>query len=448
MEFIPHNYQKYAIEHIIKNNVSALFLDMGLGKTVITLTAIKDLLFDKFEVRKVLVIAPLRVARDTWSEEIKKWEHLKELKYSIVIGTKEDRINALKDVADIYIINRENIDWLINKSKTPFDFDMVVIDELSSFKSPTSKRFKSLIKVRPKIKRIVGLTATPSTNSLMDLWAEFKILDLGQRLGRYITNYRNTFFMPDKRNQHMVFSYKLKENAEDEIYKLISDITISMKSTDFLDMPKCILNEVGVRLSEDERKVYDKMKKDMVVDFFEDEINALNATSLSNKLLQMANGAVYDENSEVVKIHNQKLDALSDLIEGANKKPLLIAYWYKHDLDRIKERFKVREIKTSKDILDWNNGKIEVGIIHPASCGHGLNLQNGGSILVWFSLTWSLELYQQTNGRLFRQGQKDSVVIHHIIAKDTIDEDVMKALKRKEKTQADLINAVKVRIES
>ena len=394
----------------------------------------------------VLVIAPLRVARDTWPAEIEKWDHLKGLTYSVVIGTEAERIAALNRPAHIYLINRENVDWLISKSGIPFDFDMVVIDELSSFKSYSAKRFKSLLKVRPRIKRMVGLTGTPSSNGLMDLWAEFRILDMGQRLGRYITNYRNMFFVPDKRNQQMIFSYKPKPGAEKLIYQLISDITISMKSADFLKMPECVINEVPVVLSEKERSLYEEMRDEMVISMEEEEIDAVNAAALSGKLLQMANGAVYTEDKEIVKIHDRKLEALEDLIEGANGKPVLIAYWYNHDLQRLKERFKVREIKTSQDIKDWNKGEIPVAVIHPASAGHGLNLQSGGSTLVWFGLTWSLELYQQTNARLHRQGQTETVVIHHIIAKDTIDEDVMKALHRKEKTQSDLIDAVKARL--
>ncbi|MEG1149596.1 MAG: DEAD/DEAH box helicase, partial [Niameybacter sp.] len=378
--------------------------------------------------------------------EIKKWDHLKGLTYSVAIGNEVERKAALNKKASIYIINRENIDWLINKSGHPFDFDMVVIDELSALKSHSTKRFKSLLKARPKVKRIVGLTGTPSSNGLMDLWAEFRILDMGERLGRFITHYRNNYFEPDKRNGQMVFSYKPRVGAEDAIYRLISDVTISMKSADYLKMPECIMNEVVVQLSEKERKQYDSLKKDMILSLDDKEIDAVNAAALSGKLLQMANGAVYDEGSNVIHIHNQKLDALEDLIEGANGKPVLVVYWFKHDLERIKKRFKVREIQTSKDIVDWNDGEIEVAVIHPASAGHGLNLQAGGSTLIWFGLTWSLELYQQTNARLWRQGQNETVVIHHIITKGTIDEDVMKALKRKEKIQSDLIDAVKAKL--
>lgn len=413
---------------------------------MVTLSAINELLYDRFEVGKILIIGPIRVVSNTWPTEIEKWDHLNHLTYSVVVGTESERKAALNKKVSLYLINRENVDWLINKSGFPFDFDMVVIDELSSFKSASAKRFKSLLKVRPKIRRIVGLTGTPSSNGLMDLWAEFRILDLGERLGRYITHYRMNFFVPDKRNQQMIFSYKPKPGAEDTIYKLISDITISMKSADFLEMPECIMNEVKVKLSEKERSVYNELKQEMVVSLEEEEIDAVNAAALSGKLLQMANGAVYNEEKEVFYIHDRKLDALEDLIEGANGNPVLVAYWYKHDLDRIKERFKVREIRTPKDIKDWNNGDISIAVIHPASAGHGLNLQNGGSTLIWFGLTWSLELYQQTNARLWRQGQKRMVIIHHIISNDTIDEDVMKALRLKEKTQTGLINAVKARI--
>ena len=446
MKYNPHKYQTYATNFILKHPIAAVFLEMGLGKSVITLTAIFDLCLDSFEIGKVLVIAPLRVARDTWPAEINKWEHLKGLEFSVAIGTKQERLAALRKPASVYLINRENVDWLVNKSGIPFDYDMVVIDELSSFKSYGAKRFKSLLKVRPRAKRIVGLTGTPSSNGLMDLWAEFRILDMGKRLGRYITHYRNSFFTPDKRNQQIVFSYKPLPGAEDAIYRLISDITISMKSVDFLKMPECVINEVPVYLNDKEQSVYDHFREEMVLEFADEEIDAMNAAVLSGKLLQMANGAIYDDDKNTHIIHDRKLDALEDLIEGANGKPVLIAYWYNHDLERIKAKFNVREIKTSKDIKDWNNGDISVAVIHPASAGHGLNLQSGGSTLIWFGLTWSLELYQQTNARLWRQGQNETVVIHHIITKGTIDEDVMNALRRKEKIQSDLINAVKANL--
>ncbi|MBR4043485.1 MAG: DEAD/DEAH box helicase [Bacteroidaceae bacterium] len=445
MKYKPHNYQTYATNFILEHPEAAVFLDMGLGKSVITLTAIRELCLNRFEVGKVLVIAPLRVARDTWSTEIHKWDHLKGLTYSIVIGTVDERKSALKKKAHIYLINRENVSWLIEESGFPFDFDMVVIDELSSFKSYQAKRFRSLLKVRPKVKRIVGLTGTPSSNGLMDLWAEFRVLDLGKRLGRFITHYRNTYFQPDKRNGMVIYSYKPLPGAEDAIYEQISDMTISMKAVDHLNMPECVFNEVSVSLSKEERSKYDTLRDDLILSIGESEIDAANAASLSNKLSQMANGAVYGSDQSVIKIHDHKLDALEDLIEAANGKPVLVAYWFKHDLERIKARFKVREIKTSKDITDWNDGKIPVAVIHPASAGHGLNLQAGGSTLIWFGLTWSLELYQQTNARLWRQGQKSAtVVIHHILTEDTIDELILKALHKKEKSQNALIDAVRV----
>jgi SNF2 family DNA or RNA helicase len=441
-----HHYQTYCIDFIKNKPVSAVFLDCGLGKTIISLTAIYDLALDKFEVGRILVVAPLRVTM-VWPSEIKKWEHLKGLSYSVAVGTEKERIDALMTRSTMYIINRENVDWLVNKSGIPFDFDMVVIDELSSFKSYGAKRFKSLLKVRPSVNRIVGLTGTPSSNGLMDLWAEFRILDLGQRLGRYITHYRNTYFTPDKRNAQVIFSYKPLPGAEDKIYKQISDITISMKSIDYLKMPECIVNEVSVSLNEKEWNIYSKFKDDMVTKLGDEEIDAVNAAVLSGKLLQMANGAVYDSENKTHIIHDKKLDTLEDLIEGANGKPVLVAYWFKHDLERIKNRFSVRQIKASKDIEDWNDGNIPIAVIHPASAGHGLNLQSGGSTLIWFGLTWSLELYQQTNARLYRQGQNETVIIHHILTKGTIDEDVMTALTRKEETQASLIDAVKAKLE-
>ena len=443
MKFIPHDYQRYVTSYIEENLISAIFLDMGLGKTIITLTAIFDLTLDSFQVRKVLVIAPLRVARDTWPLEIEKWDHLKGLKYKVAVGTEAERKAALMQKAQVYIINRENVDWLINKGGVPFDFDMVVIDELSSFKSHQAKRFKSLMKVRPKVNRIVGLTGTPASNGLMDLWAEFRLLDMGHRLGRFIGRYREDYFVPDKRNQQIIFSYKPKPGAEEAIYEKISDITISMKGSDYLKLPELVINEVPVSLSENELKTLDEMKKELITTVKGEEITAANAAALSGKLLQMANGAVYDDNGEVIQIHDRKLDALEDLIEAANGKPVLIAYWFKHDLARILRRFPAEKLDTTESIKRWNAGEISVAAIHPASAGHGLNLQVGGSTLIWFGLTWSLELYQQTNARLWRQGQKDIVIIHHLIAKDTIDERVMKALKVKDNTQAALIDAVK-----
>jgi SNF2 family DNA or RNA helicase len=442
MKYRPHDYQRYTTEFILTHSQSAIFLDCGLGKTVITMTALYYLLFDSFEIRKVLVICPLRVGA-VWVEEINKWIHLNILRFAVAIGTEAQRKAALMQTADIYIINRENVDWLVNRSGLAFDYDMVVVDELSSFKSHQAKRFKSLMKVRPKVKRIVGLTGTPSSNGLMDLWAEFRLLDMGHRLGRFIGRYREDYFVPDKRNQQIVFSYKPKPGAEDAIYRRISDITISMKNTDYLKLPELVMNEVKVKLSEKEAHCYQTLQQELVLPLKGKEIDAVNAAALSGKLLQMANGAVYDEDGAVVQIHDRKLDALEDLIEAANGKPVLVAYWFKHDLERILSRFPAEKLDSPDSIKRWNNGEIPVAVVHPASAGHGLNLQAGGSNLIWFGLTWSLELYQQTNARLWRQGQKDTVVIHHLVAKGTIDERVIKALKNKDNTQTALIDAVK-----
>ena len=446
MKYKAHEYQEYATKFIEENEESAVFLECGLGKSVITLTAIKNLMA-RGEVSRVLVVAPLRVGKTTWPEEIGKWDHLAGLTYAVAIGNVAERLNALKAQADITIINRENVEWLIDKSGMPFDYDMLVIDELSSFKSFKAKRFKALLKVRPQITRVVGLTGTPSSNGLMDLWAEFRLLDLGERLGRYITRYRLAYFTPDKRNAQVVFSYKPLPGAEERIYDKIDDITISMRASDYLKLPSLVMNTVVVEMGDKEKEIYDNLCDDMVVSLGDNEIDAVNAASLSNKLLQMANGAVYGEEQSVHHIHDEKLNALEDLIESANGKPVLVAYWFKHDLARIKAKFPfVREIKTDADIRAWNRGEIEVGVIHPASAGHGLNLQTGGSTLIWFGLTWSLELYQQTNARLYRQGQKNTVVIHHIVTKGTIDERVLKALEKKEKTQNSLIDAVKAEL--
>jgi len=419
---------------------------------VLTLTAIADLLFDSFEAHRILVIAPLRVARDTWPDELHKWEHLSDLRLSVAVGTETERKAALQAKADIYIINRENVGWLIEDSGIPFDFDTLVVDELSSFKNHQTKRFRSLMKVRPKVVRIIGLTGTPSSNGLMDLWAEYRLLDMGQRLGRFIGQYRSTYFTPDKRNGQVIFSYKPLPFAEKEIYAKIADITISMKSTDHLIMPDLVTAEYPVKLSDKERERYDELRQDLVLKLAGGDVTAANAAALSGKLCQMANGAVYGDDGTVHYIHNRKLDALEDLIEAANGKPVLVAYWFKHDLERISARLKERHISftkldTSDSIASWNEGKWPVALIHPASAGHGLNLQSGGSTIIWFGLTWSLELYQQANARLWRQGQKaETVVLHHIIAKDTIDERVMKALSAKDKTQTALIDAVKANL--
>ena len=449
MKYIPHNYQKYAIEYIEEHPIAAVLLDMGLGKTSITLTALNNLLFDSFEAHRVLVIAPLRVASVSWPNEFSKWDSLRNLKYSIVVGTESERKEALLRQADIYIINRENVQWLIEESGLPFNFDTVVIDELSSFKNHQSKRFKALMKVRPKVKRVIG---TPSSNGLMDLWAEFKLLDLGKRLGRFISQYRLEYFKPDKCNGQVIYSYKLLPGAEQKIYEKISDITISMQSTDHLKMPQLIISEYEVKLSEPEHSRYNKLKCELVLQLPDGDITAANAAALTGKLCQMANGAIYNDDGDIISIHDRKLDALEDIIEAAAGKPILIAYWFKHDLTRISERLQKLHISFSKldssdSIRRWNAGELPVALIHPASAGHGLNLQNGGSCIVWFGLIWSLELYQQTNARLWRQGQtSETVVVQHIITKGTVDERIMKSLSQKEYTQSALIEAVKAEI--
>ena len=452
MRYEPHDYQRYATEYIETHPCSAVLLDMGLGKTSITLSAIADLLFDSFEVHKVLVIAPLRVARDTWSAELKKWDAFRHLTYSVAVGTEAERRAALTRKADIYIINRENVQWLITESRLPFDYDMVVVDELSSFKNHQSKRFKALMQVRPKVKRIVGLTGTPASNGLMDLWAEFKVIDMGKRLGRFITQYRLDYFLPDKMNGQIIYSYRPRPGAEESIYRKISDITISMKSTDHLPMPELASSEYPVFLDDAERETYDEMRKQFVLALPDGEITAANAAALSGKLSQLANGAIYSETGEFIEVHDRKLDALEDIIESATGKPLLVAYWFKHDLERIMKRLHARHIPFSKldsadSIRRWNNGEIPVALIHPASAGHGLNLQSGGNTIVWFGLTWSLELYSQTIARLWRQGQNaETVIVQHIVANDTIDEQILRALKAKDKTQAALIAAVKANL--
>ena len=445
MKYKPHNYQAFATEFIVEHPVCCLMLDMGLGKTVITLTALWELVLDRLDVSRILVIAPKRVAEDTWPKELAKWDHLQGLTYSLVLGSRAEREAALNRQAFLYIINRENVAWLVENH--PWDFDMVVIDELSSFKSNKAERFKALKRVRPKVSRIVGLTGTPAPNSLLDLWPQMYLLDMGQRLGRFIGGFRDRFFVPDKRNREIIYSYKPRDGAEDAIYSQISDICISMKAVDYLDMPERIDNRIEVVMSPKEQKLYDDFQRDMVLSIGSEELDAVNAAALSGKLLQMANGAVYGEDKKVIPIHDRKLDALEDLVEAANGKPLLVAYWYKHDLQRIRARFKnARCIDTPKDIDDWNAGNIPLALIHPASAGHGLNLQEGGCTIVWFGLTWSLELYQQLNARLWRQGQKHTVVIHHIVTKGTHDEDVMRALEKKDTRQSALIEAVRARI--
>lgn len=451
MIYNPHDYQRYATEFILSHPIAAVILQMGLGKTVCTLDAINRLMYDSFEVSKVLVIAPLRVAKVTWSDEIKKWDNLSHLRYSVAVGTEKERIEALKKDADIYIINRENVQWLVEKSKVPFEFDMVVIDELSSFKNWNSKRFKAFMQVRPRVKRIVGLTGTPSPNGMMDLFAQFKCLDMGARLGRFITQYRNQYFVPDRMNGQIVYSYRLRPGAEKQIYDKIDDITISMKAMDHLKMPELIETRYPVYMDEVEQAQYDEMREDYLLPYKEEAITAANAAALSGKLCQMANGAIYSDSGEVVHIHDRKLEALEDIIEAAQG-PILLCYWFKHDLERITEKLEQLKVSysrivTEENIRKWNEGKYNVGLIHPASAGHGLNLQHSSNHIVWFGLTWSLEFYQQTNARLWRQGQKqDTVVVQHIVTAGTIDEDILDALTHKDASQTRLIDAVKARL--
>lgn len=448
MRFRPHSYQQYAINFITHNPITAVLLDMGMGKTAITLMAIDYLMYEYFEIVKVLVICPLRVTR-TWRDEVDKWEQLSGYRLSIVTGTAAQRKKALAADADIYIINRENVPWLVNKSNVLFNFDMVVIDELSSFKNHQTARHKALMKVRPFIKRIVGLTGTPASQGLMDLFAEFKVLDMGQRLGRFIGQYRLNYFKPDRVNGPIVYSYKLLPGAEEQIYEKIQDITISMKAVDYLDMPELISTEYPVYLDEGEMEKYKELKEELILSTPEHEVTAANAASLVNKLSQMANGAVYSDEKQVITYHDRKLDALEDIVEAANGKPILVAYWFKHDFDRITKRLQKMgvdygKIDSEESITAWNNREIPVALIHPASAGHGLNLQQGGNTMVWFGITWSLELYQQCVCRLYRQGQAEgTVTIIHLISKGTVDERIMKALSEKDSTQNSLIDAVK-----
>ncbi len=450
MKFVPHKYQTYAIQRVIENPVSGLFLDMGLGKSVIALTAINELMYNYFEVNKVLVIAPLRVAKMTWSQEIEKWEHLNNLTISKVLGTEKQRLKALEVKADIYIINRENTEWLVNLYGRSWPFDMVVIDELSSFKSYRARRFKALRKVRPLIKRIVGLTGTPTPNGLIDLWPQMYLLDRGERLGKTITGYRQQYFIPGRMNWQtgVVYDYNLKPGADKEIYKKIEDICVSMKAEDYLEVPELMEIPVPVELEDKDYQKYKKFERDLLLSVSDTEIiTAMTAAVLSNKLLQMANGAIYDEYRKVHIVHDEKIKALEEIIEAANGKPVIVYYNYKHDLERIQKYFKdTRTLETEKDIKDWNEGKIPILLLHPASAGHGLNLQEGGNTIVWFGLNWSLELYQQANARLHRQGQTSKVSCYLLVTKGTIDEDVIQAINNKAKGQEALLEAVKAKL--
>lgn len=448
MKYQPYDYQAYAENFILEHKRAGLFLDMGMGKTVITLTAIEKLLYDYFCVNKVLVIAPLRVAKETWGTEASKWEHLSDLKLSLIMGNSKERIQALNTKADIYIINRENIAWLVEYYKRKWCFDMVVVDELSSFKSSKSKRFRALRKVRPYIKRIVGLTGTPASNGLIDLWSQVYLLDEGESLGKTLTGYRDRYFLPDKRNGQVIFSWKLKEDAEKAIYKELANTCISMQSAEYLKLPKSLSLKREFELSAATMATYKQLERDMLLPFEDGDIDAATAGVLTNKLLQLVGGAVYDENGKAKVIHDEKLKALDELIEETNGQPVLIFYSFKHELARILERYpQAMDIKAEGAMAKWNKGEVPILLAHPASAGHGLNLQFGGHIVIWYSLPTSLELYQQANKRLHRQGQKETVLIHHLLMKDTYDIVILEdILTPKAERQDALLNALKARI--
>ncbi|WP_408920861.1 SNF2-related protein [Corynebacterium marquesiae] len=449
MKYTPHDYQRHTTQFIIDHPESAIFLGMGMGKTISTLTAINDLIRNRFETQKVLVIAPIRVARDTWPAEIHKWDHLDGLTVSPIIGTAKQREAAANRRADIYTIGRENIPWLVKHHGNRWPYDMVIIDELSSFKNPQAKRFKALKKVRPKIHRIVGLTGTPAPNSLLDIWAPFRLIDNGQRLGKYITHYRDQYFTPGRRNGTVVYNWNLRPGADQAIYDNIADITVSMRTTDYLQLPEATHQHITVQLPPKARKHIDTLKRDLVLDLDDDTIDAANAATLSLKLQQLAGGAIYNEAGDnYITIHDEKIQALAELVDQSAGNTMLVCYWFKHERDRILDAIPgARVLDTQQDFHDWNNGDIPVALIHPASAGHGLNLQAGGHIMVWYTTPWSLELYEQANARLHRQGQTEPVSIIHIDTEDSIDQTVHQALTRKDTTQQALITAVKAQLE-
>jgi SNF2 family DNA or RNA helicase len=450
--FKPWPYQRYCINRVLTTPALGLLLDMGLGKTVITLTAVNDLKYNRFAIGKVLVIAPKKVAESTWAKEKDKWDHLQLLRISTVLGSQTKRIRALNTPADIYVINRENVVWLTDYYRNQWPFDMVIVDEFSSFKNHQAKRFKALKNVRPHIKRIVGLTGTPAPNGLIDLWAQVYLLDSGQRLGKNITGFRERYFEPDQRNRDRVFTYAPKIGADERIQQLIGDICVSMKAEDYLELPDITYNTIPVVLDDKALKSYEKLEKEMLLEVDESTIDAGSAAVLTNKLLQLCNGAVYDEERNIVEIHNNKIEAFMELIEGLNGKPALVFYNFQHDKARVikalgKTSLRVRELKTPQDETDWNDRKIDILLAHPASAAYGLNLQQGGNHVIWFGLNWSLELYQQANKRLHRQGQTEKVIIHHLTVAGGVDEDVAKALENKTSTQDQLMAALKARIE-
>lgn len=451
MKYAPHNYQKYNINRLLAGDRLGLFLDMGLGKTVITLTAVNDLKFNRFAVSKVLIIAPKKVAESTWSKESAKWDHLHMLRVTKVLGSQSKRIRALNTPSDVWVINRENVPWLVDYYRNSWPFDMVVIDESSSFKNHKAKRFKALSWVRNHMCRVVELTGTPAPNSLLDIWAQIYLLDGGQRLGTNFSHFRERYFEPDQRDRDRVYSYVPKPGAEEIIWQLIGDICVSMKAEDYLELPECLPVPVPVILDDKAKAAYKKLEKEMLLQVDETTIDAGSAAVLTNKLLQLCNGAVYDENHVAVEIHDCKIEAFLEVVEGLNGKPALVFYNFQHDLERIKKalpkHLRVRELKTPQDETDWNEGKIDILLAHPASAAYGLNLQDGGNHVIWFGLNWSLELYQQANKRLHRQGQKQKVIIHHLVVEGGVDEDVMAALEDKAGTQDRLMNALKARIE-
>lgn len=465
MRFVPHDYQRYCITRILQSEALALLLDMGLGKTVITLTAVNDLRYNRFAIRKCLVIAPKKVAEDTWTREQEKWDHLNLLKIVPVLGSQTKRIRALNSPGDVYVTNRENVQWLVDYYRNDWPFDMVIIDELSSFKSHQAKRFKALKSIRKHVSRIVGLTGTPTPNGLTDLWAQIYLLDEGQRLGRTITEYRNNYFMPASRNATTIFSYEPLPGADETIREKIRDICISLSAKDYLSLPPCIRNTRYIKLDFKAQKAYDTMEKQRILELQDDTVlDAGSAAVLANKLLQLGNGAVYiDEEiqqpngelrlvKKVQEIHDCKLEAFRELVEANDGQHMLVFYNFQHDRDRIKKsmekyHLQLRELKTPQDIADWNEGKIDILLAHPASTAYGLNLQQGGNVVVWFGLNWSLELYQQANARLLRQGQKNTVFIHHLVVEGSVDEDVMAALEQKGDCQAALLEALKARVD-
>ena len=455
MDFKPHDYQELTIKKLVANPKMFVCLDMGMGKTVSTLTAINYLMFNTFEINKVLIIAPKRVAQFTWSDEVLKWNHLKHLRVSKIIGDLKSRVLGLKTDADIYTINREQVSWLVEyclENKLTWDFDCVVIDESSSFKNPSSVRFRALKKVADITSHLFLLTGTPTPNGLLDIWAQVYLLDKGKRLGKNITTYRRTFFYPERTGGNgVVFKYGLRDGSEEMIYNLLGDIMMSLKAKDYLCLPNRIDNYIKLEMPPKVRKMYDEFEKEYILEFKNSDkvIEANSAGVVCGKLLQLANGRVYDEDKNVIDIHRIKLDALKEIIEDNEGKPILVFYYFKHDFEILMEELKSlnpRTLESEKDFRDWNDKKIRILLAHPASMGHGLNLQSGGNIIVWYGLTWSLELYQQANARLYRQGQTESVIIHHLLMKDTIDEDVIERLSKKEKTQDDLINAIKERM--